>query len=377
MEATGLIVEYNPFHNGHALHLQKARELAPDAVMAAVMSGDYVQRGEPALLPKEKRADLAIAAGVDLVAELPPFYSTQTAEIFAWGAVGILGELGCGRIVFGSECNDRALLGSVAARTETVRFREKLRQRLKEGLSFPKAYALALETEASLEANDILGVEYIRAARAHGKPMALIPVKRIERRESSADVRDGITSSSEIRARIAAGDYDNAYVPEETARVLMNSGHRGLLVDLNACYPLLRYRILSDPGLLGEIQDMEEGFENRLAAAAKKHQAFPAFFEAVRTKRYTAARTQRILIHALLGLTKAVTAAARTEIPYVRVLRYNERGRSYLNALKKTGNEKILTTWQNCTRKFSGSRIDLINFSRKSEIFYHMIWKEQ
>ena len=155
MKAVGVIVEYNPFHNGHKLHLDKINERDSESVKIAVMSGDFVQRGEPAIINRWKRAEIALKNGIDIVVELPCFYSCQSAEIFARGAVGILDELQCKEIIFGSETSNIEELKKIASLEESEIFKEKIKEFLKSGESYPNAHSKALKEVSGKEQNSL------------------------------------------------------------------------------------------------------------------------------------------------------------------------------------------------------------------------------
>ncbi|MDR1835077.1 MAG: nucleotidyltransferase family protein [Fusobacteriaceae bacterium] len=376
MEATGIIVEYNPLHKGHLFHLQKARAANQDAVLVAVMSGDFVQRGEPAIACKELRAGLAVEAGVNLVAELPPFYSTQSAEIFAFGAVGILDALGCARFVFGSETADLTLLREKARFAETEAFRTKLRNALKEGVSYPDAFAAA-DGGLPLLSNDILGVEYLRALERLQSPMEAAVIKREKNGCYDLNRAEKFASGFSIRAMKEKGEDPRDFLPEISHALLKRPW-----MNWRFLYPFLRLRILKDPDALPFIQDVEEGYGNRLYEAAWKATDYQTFFREILTKRLTIGRTQRILTHALTGLTRELTDLAREEIPYVRILAWDHIGQAYLRELKRSrpsGQSKhgqlpiLFTTYRNITKKLSAKQLRLLRFSRTAEIIYKTI----
>ena len=195
MKITGLITEYNPFHNGHLYHLQKAKELTDADAIIVVMSGDYVQRGEPAVMPKYLRTQAALEAGASVVLELPVCYATGSAEYFARGAIALLDSLGCvDAVCFGSECGDIEILENIAEvfLEEPERYRVALQEYLKEGKSFPVAREQAFlrywnETEENLDKyeevlknpNNILGIEYIKAMKLKKSRMKACTIQRI------------------------------------------------------------------------------------------------------------------------------------------------------------------------------------------------------
>ena len=173
----GLVVEYNPFHNGHLHHIQEIDKLFEDNIKIAVMSGDFVQRGEPSLLNKFEKTKVALSHGIDIVIELPAFYSCQSAEIFARGSVNILDKLSCSHIVFGSESNDLDKLKKIATISLTKEFELSLKEFLAEGFSYPTAFSKALFDE-KLGSNDTLALEYLKAIKVLNSKIIPHSIKR-------------------------------------------------------------------------------------------------------------------------------------------------------------------------------------------------------
>jgi len=193
----GLIVEYNPFHNGHLHHIQEIDRLFEDNIKIAVMSGDFVQRGEPSLINKFEKIKIALSQGIDIVIELPAFYSTQSAEIFAKGSVNLLNKLSCSHIVFGSESNDLDKLKRIATISLTKEFELSLREFLAEGFSYPTAFSKALFDE-KLGSNDILAMEYLKAIKVINPKIEACSIKR-EKTGYYDDEKDNFSSATYIR----------------------------------------------------------------------------------------------------------------------------------------------------------------------------------
>lgn len=371
--SVGIVVEYNPFHNGHKYHCLRAKEHGD--IVIAVMSGDYVQRGEPAFIDRWSRAELALKNGIDIVVELPVFYSTQSAEIFARGAVGILNLLNVERIVFGSETGDSEKLIKRGELEEQEEFKTELKKQLKEGYSYPTAYSNTLTTlniKDELESNDILGVEYIKALKFWKSKIEAVAVKREKSGYYSEDIRDGIASATGIRKKIQSGEEIKDVVPRDTYEVLKESLERNRFAKLQSFYPLIRHRILLEKKNLHKIQDIEQGYENRLYEAAVSCKDFEGFFEKIKSKRYTQGRVQRVLIHILLGIEKKQTERVKEKIPYIRVLGFTKDGQNYLKKLK---NEeiKILTSLKNIQKSLDKEALDLLEQNEIASKIYAMI----
>lgn len=377
MKAIGVIVEYNPFHNGHKYHLKKAREVTGADVVIAVMSGDFTQRGEVACFSRWKRTEMALENGIDMVVELPAFYSSQSAEIFAEGAVKILSQLDVDAIVFGSESSDIKNLEKIAVLEESIDFKKNLEWELKNGLSYPSAYSAALQKSGAnftIKSNDILGIEYLKAIKKTGKEIQAIPIQRIGAGYHDIHAQGEIASATGIRRMFRENEKLEKFIPEES-KIHMSGEKMALLEEY---YPLIRYEIINNFEKIGKIQDVAEGFENRIFELAMKYKDFNEFFSEMITKRYTIGRLQRILIHILIGLTSELTADARKNLPYVRILGFNGKGRMYLKKLKETGDSTIkratiLTGLKNIQKILTERERELLEFNERASLIYRMI----
>lgn len=350
MRAVGVIVEYNPFHNGHAFHLQASREAAQADVVIAVMSGNFLQRGEPALVSKWQRTKMALLNGVDIVFELPYRFATQNAETFANGAVSILAAAGCQYLCFGSES------GEIEAFQQTIHFLESQQDSHKKnikhfmgsGVSYPKALALSYKQLSNSDnyldlsrPNNILGFHYIKAIHEQRSQITPLTVAR-----KNADYHDEhfasetIASATSIRkalfADINSPSEINQYVPEPTRQLLHEYLNQyGLYHRWENYWPFLQLRLLhSSPEELKEIYEAEEGLENRLQHAATEARSFQEFMERIKTKRYTWTRLQRLCVHILTN-SKKINMEGSKRAGYLRLLGMSERGQVYLNKMKK------------------------------------------
>jgi len=351
MKAVGLVVEYNPFHNGHAYHVEQSRYASGADVVIAVMSGPFLQRGEPALVSKWARTEMALAAGVDLVIELPAPFASQNAEIFARGSISILEALGCSSFCFGSED------GAIEPFMNTFHFLKKhqssydaaLRTHLNSGNSYPKAASLAYQELSSAlkvvdlsQPNNILGFEYIKTALHHSFDIIPCTIKRIQADYHETQLgAQPIASATGIRKALAEpGSTVSAikqYVPETTS-LLLNGYLRnyGSLHTWENYWPLLKYRLLAASSAeLAEIDEIEEGLEYRLQSMALHSSSFHDFMEKIKTKRYTWTRLQRICVHILTGTYKEHTRKLQESPSYLRILGLNDHGRDYLRQIKK------------------------------------------
>ena len=375
----GLIVEYNPFHNGHLHHIQEIDRLFEDNIKIAVMSGDYVQRGEPSLINKFEKTKIALSQGVDIVIELPAFYSTQSAEIFAKGSINLLNKLSCSHIVFGSESNDLEKLKRIATISMTKEFELSLREFLAEGFSYPTAFSKALFDE-KLGSNDILALEYLKAIKAINPKIEAYCIKR-EKTGYYDDEKDNFASATHIRKILL--DYNKKkedklnkiknLVPEFSYKILEENF--GVFSCLSDFYDLIKYNIIKNHSNLKNIQDLEVGLENRLYKYSLENLKFEDFFNKVLTKRITISRLQRILLHSLFNLTETITERVKNKVSFVKILGFSTKGQEYLNYLKKSDNyseRKILTSNRNLKEILNEEEIELFNFNELCSQIYRI-----
>ncbi|WP_268920370.1 nucleotidyltransferase [Secundilactobacillus silagei] len=327
----GIVAEYNPFHNGHAYQLDQAQKRADADVTVVVMSGNWMQRGEPALLDKWQRTKLALSAGVDLVIELPFQFAVQPADLFAKGAVLLLSQLGCTSLAFGAEhpqLNFAKLVANQPAHAAShfKRFDE----------TYPTLFNdyLQLQTGLDLRAsNDILGFSYVAANQQLKQPLEILPIKRqgSAHQETAIDTDATIASGAAIRQAIKNGQQSavDQMVSPATATALREDQQ----VTWDDFWPYLRYQILSTSlADLHEIYQMSEGIEYRLKQAALTSPNFEQFLRDAKTKRFTYARLQRLCVYILLQVNRVELP---TEVRYARVLGFNSVGQQHLSQLKK------------------------------------------
>ncbi|MBC1466150.1 nucleotidyltransferase [Listeria welshimeri] len=349
MKATGIVVEYNPFHNGHQLHLNKARELTKADVMIAVMSGSFVQRGEPAILPKWERTKMALAAGVDMVVELPVSFATQHATIFAEESVRILDALHVDALFFGSEHGVSEDF-STAAKT-VVEHEAGFNQAIQLALidkktSYARAYTEAFKQSFGTELldvtkpNNILGFHYALAIQKQNPAISLQTMARIHAGYHDIEANhDQIASATAIRKLLLAGNLEEAsrYLPASSIEILKN--YDGPFLSWENYWALLKYRLIqAETDELEGIRNVSEGIQNRMQIAATKAQYFSDFIESMKTKRYSNARIQRTALQILLNARNIPSA------PYIRILGMNKTGQKYLSHHKKNISLPIVTT---------------------------------
>lgn len=328
MTIVGIICEYNPFHRGHRKQFSEIRQrFGEDAAIVCLMSGNYVQRGAPAVFDREVRARAAILSGADLVLELPVTASLSSAEGFASAGVAILSPL-CDYLCFGTESGNSDTLMRTAQALLSPDFSEQLRQRLATGVSFPAARQQALEAlgiPGTLleQPNDILATEYCKAILAQGSSLLPFPVTR--RGSYHAETPDGENpSATALRRCIALGTDWLSYVPPEAAPCFESAAVHTLSAGERAI--LARLRTMTD----GEFEALpygSEGLWRRLMHASREAGCLEDILTRVKTKRYTRSRLDRMVLCAFLGLTQEDLAVPA---PYARILAFDDVGRILL-----------------------------------------------
>lgn len=368
MNIVGLIVEYNPLHNGHAYHFAEAKRLSGAEAVVAVMSGDFLQRGEPAIVSKWARTEMALSLGADVVIELPVAYAVQPAEWFAHGAVALLEATGVvTHLCFGSEAGALEALEPLAARLadESAALKAAVAEELATGASYPAAYAAAAartsagaDGEAAaarailMQPNNSLGLHYMIALRRLGSGIAPLTVRRRAAGFHDAAPTDAaIASATAVRALIEGGGLDAAapYLPPASAAVLARefaAGHGPMTWD-SLAQPLFHRLLLCSPEELAAHHEMTEGLEYRIKKVLPELEqpSVSALLDKLKTKRYTRTKLQRTLLHVLLQHDRTLLSpSALAGGPgYLRVLGFSETGRLLLKRMKKTASLPIVT----------------------------------
>ena len=334
MQKVGIICEYNPFHNGHLYHINKIKEIFDDPTIILVMSSHFTQRGNVSILNKWDKTKIALDNGVDLVVELPFEFSTQSSDIFAKGAIGILNHLGCEYIVFGSESNDIVKLNKLAEIQNTIEYNYEVKKLMKEGTSYPKAASSALKHLHGEEVdtpNDILALSYIKEIKRINSDITPLSIKRTNDFNSNK-IQGNIISANLIRNNLDKIEISK-YVPKNAIRNYYNVNY----------FNYLKYKIMSDTDL-SIYQTVDEGIENKLKKGIDNSNTIDELILNIKSKRYTYNKISRMLIHILTSFTKE-EAKKRKEIRYIRVLGFNKKGRSYLNSIKKDIKVPIYTNF--------------------------------
>lgn len=336
----GIVCEFNPLHLGHQHLLQQVRQQGADAVVCA-MSGNFVQRGEAALIRKHLRAEAALSCGADLVLELPTPWAMATAETFARGGVSLLQMALCDHIAFGSECGDTALLQRVADSFSAAEYDWLLRRYLESGITFAAARQQAVAQMLGAEAasvlsspNDTLAVEYLRAASALGAKLTPIAVQRVGAMHDGEGDGD-ISSASHVRRLVRDGKVERAcvYMPEAMAQIVRREVQQGNIASMNhAERAILAHLRKCSADDLAPYDGGGEGMYRRLHDAVGQARNMEELLFIAKTKRYPLARLRRMVMGAWLGLRRETDTP-----PYARILAANERGRQILRQMQDSG----------------------------------------
>ncbi|WP_053219778.1 nucleotidyltransferase [Virgibacillus senegalensis] len=352
MKACGLIVEYNPFHFGHLYHLQQSRGKSGADCVVAVMSGNFLQRGEPAIIDKFSRAKAAIECGVDLVVELPAVFAVQNSDLFAKGALLTLDELKVETVCFGSEHGriDTFNQAYEHYNQHQEKYDQELKRSLRNGYSFPEASRIAYqsiglnaETFDLSKPNNILGYSYVKTIRDYGLSIHPLTIKRVHNDFHEPVINHSIASATSIRNELnkhqTITEDAKKTLPEPVQQLLFEyKAEAGLWHSWQAYFDILQYRILTmEVEEIREIHGVEEGLENRLKATAAEADNFMDWMTALKTKRYTWTRLQRIMVHLLLNNKKQTIQPllAIEKVPHLRILAMNKTGRAYINQKRK------------------------------------------
>ena len=388
MKILGIITEYNPFHNGHLYHLFKAKEITGADYVVAVMSGNFLQRGEPAIINKWARTKMALNAGVDLIIELPFVFSTQDANGFAFGAVKLLDSLQIiDYLCFGCETDNLDTLYSISnfLLIEPHKYKELIRYNSKNGYEFPRVRAQALceyhrifgidglEKISPLELskllkypNNILALEYIKHLINLKSKIKPIAIKRMGASYHQKNIKGKISSATSIRNEILnnlsppkadlfmLNDKIKSTIPPSGFSVLemeLREGRGPITLDSYRQYILATLRRISSENI-SRIQGVTEGLENRIKKASLKSSTVEQLINSIKTRRYTRTKIQRIILHLMMNLSKKdVKIFNRCGPLYARVLGFSKKGKTLLRTIKKSSSMPLINKLSNYLRQ--------------------------
>lgn len=357
-KVVGIIAEYNPFHNGHSYHIQNTKAQTGADFVVAVMTGNFTQRGNTSVINKWEKAKMALNGDADLVIELPTIYSISSAENFASGAVKILNELGIvDTISFGMEANDVSTLNNIAnvLVNEPPEYKTILEHELGKGNSFPKArenalmmYLNDIKRYANVVkgSNNILAIEYLKALKKQKSSIVPFGVKREKVYYNSTKIIDEYASATGIRNLLLHNQIEEVrkVVPAKSYSILLNNLRQGTYVlDIIAYNDEIIYKLRSmTVKQIANLPDVSEGLEYLIKDVSNKTNNLIELINGIKSKRYTQTRIQRILLYALLGITKKDMEMSKKITPYIRVLGCSEKGKILLSQINSKA--KVITS---------------------------------
>ena len=379
MKITGIVAEYNPFHSGHEYQLKMAKKLSGCDCVAVVMSGNYVQRGEPAIIDKFKRAEAAIYGGADIVIELPMPFSSQNAEMFALAAIKELNKLHVDSISFGCENDNVEILQKIAELQLSLRFNNNVKAEIKKGISYPSAMSNALkavlgnETEAVYTPNNVLAIEYIKSAMKLNLNLEYYPVKRLGMNHNDTEISGQFHSASAIRKFIMDGSNTNLKVTDKSIEVVEKfyMEHKKYNT-LNNYLDYLYYKIINTEDL-HNIYEIKEGLNNKIASQVYKHENIDDLIMSLKSKRYTYSKLRRSLLNILLDIkTVDINKILSTNFDYIKVLSFNNTGRKVIKYAKTNG-AKVINRYSDYKKYNLNTReLPIFNITNKSSNIYYL-----
>ena len=340
MKIIGIIAEYNPIHLGHIYQINKVKEQFPNSLVIVITNSCFTERGEVSILNKWDKTKICLENNIDIIVELPFTFATQSADIFAKGALEILNKLKIDILAFGSESNNLSKLEQIVdTQLNNPVFHEKVKEYLKEGINYPTAMSKALNDLLGYtitEPNDLLGISYLKEIKKNNYPITPFIIKRIGNYHEK-EVNNDIISASLIRTLLKTNEDITPFIPKNTLNYLYKN------ISNETYYPYLKYKILSTNDL-SIYQTVEEGIENRIKKAILQTNTWEELIQNIKTKRYTYNKINRMLIHILTSFTKE--EAKNVNIDYIRILGFNIKGKKYLNKIKKYIDIPFITSYK-------------------------------
>lgn len=391
MKTVGIIAEYNPFHNGHAYQIQKAKELTNADHCVVVMSGDFVQRGAPALMNKHLRAEAALANGADLVLELPVYYALSSAEYFAGGAVALLDKLGVvDSLCFGSECGDINLLMEFAKNLlhEDSVFKSTLDSELRQGHSYPQARNAALVVSAPhltahinilTTPNNILGIEYCKALLSSNSRIAPCTLRRTGASYHDNSLSAGFCSALALRESLRHGGTPRDIadqLPDAALHLMEDAYQKTCPVFADDFSLLLQYRLLTEEAVdFTRYPDIDRELSDRIVKFLPQYRDFRSFCDLLKSKNRTYARISRCLLHILLGLNREDFSRYREagQIFYARMLGFREDAAPLLSAIKANSQVPLLSKLADAKKQLAPTALSMFKKDISASHIYQSV----
>ena len=370
MNILGIIVEYNPFHNGHLYHINESKKISKADKCIAIMSGNYMQRGMPALCDKHLRTEMALKHGVDMVIELPVHYASSSAEYFASASINILNSTGIvNSLCFGTEIGELENIYECAnvLLSEPDIFKKSLKNFLTSGVSYPKARQEALSHTLNKNCdflnnpNNILGLEYIKALIKTSSNIKPYAIKRHIADYHSTNIMDNISSATAIRKALNEKDYISVQksTPNDVAELLIKLAKNNIIIsNMDSLSHILHYILKSsNHSDLSSISGITEGLENRILSIAEKHFKISDILNHLKCKRYTLTKLQRCLLHIILNIKEIDIINPQ----YIRVLGFRKDSEFLLKELKNKSSLPVLTNLKNAHKNLNLAGLAMLN----------------
>lgn len=340
MQRIGLIAEYNPIHNGHIYQIKEIKRLYPDSIIILITNSYFTQRGDISIINKWDKTKIALDNNIDLVIELPFPYATQSADIFAKGALKILNFLQIDTLIFGSESNDINKLKKLAStQLNNKKYDEKVKTYLNQGINYPTAMSNSLKDilgYTTSSPNDLLGISYIKEIIRNNYKINTVSIKRtIDYHSKIASKK--IASATLIRTLIREKKDITNYIPKYQTDYFYQN------LSLESYFPYIKYKIITSKNL-AIYKTLDEGIENRINKVINSVNSWKELVEKIKNKRYTYNKINRMLIHILTNFTK--DESNNLNIDYIRVLGFSQKGRLYLNQIKKDLKVPLITNYK-------------------------------
>ena len=392
MKTAGIIAEYNPFHNGHEYHIKRTREETGADFIVVAMSGNFVQRGAPALIDKYSRTKSALCAGADIVLQIPPSYSLASAESFAEGAVSLLMSTGVVQnLSFGSEAGNLNELNKVARilADEPPQFKKSLQKHLKSGISYPAARSRALIdccpemtgiTELTSSPNNILAIEYLKSLLKSHSTIQPVTIKRF-----GAGYNDPYTpgqsglSAKAIREAVSYGSYNDSlseYMPEESFNSLKEAIEKKQTLTEDDFSEMIIYKLIAERQLgYTKYLDVSDDLSDRIVNNLDKFTGFSDFCNLIKTKDKTYTRVSRALFHILLGIRDNDESSFdyTGPCPYIRILGFRKSAESLVSSMKSYASVPIITGYTDAEKSLYSEQLkQLKDESRIEDLYFAM-----
>ena len=364
MKVVGIIAEFNPFHNGHMYLFNKTKKMFSDAVYVLIMSGNFTQRGEPAILDKRSKTEIALKAGFDLVVELPFPFATASSDAFADGAIKLAHALGVTDLVFGSESDDLTYLEEMTdIELYDKSFDSLVRVYLASGLNYPSARSQAFTdiTGKSISLpNDILASSYLKAIKKNNYSITAHSIKRTNDYNSN-QLEENISSASSIRKALIDGNNISAQVPDFVIPYLESIENKVITND--DYFKYLKYKLITDNND-NSYPSLDKSLLNKLKKNITKVTSYDELINSVKTKNITYRKIARGLLYYLCDFTTDARNKM-SDITYIRILGISDNGRNYLNKIKKDCSLPIIS-------KFTREKDNMLAFEYKTTIIYSL-----